>query len=225
MCVFKQKTKTKTKHAFQNRMNLLMNKTSQQKMYEKQKSRIASMNEEESFELKTDEMLEYINSDNNSNDNDNNDNNNNNDISNNDSNDICFVELPWKLTVDNIKHFPKYRIEIIDLNVFKHPKYPNANVMLLFYHKTLFNMFKNREQGPEGAIGSFWEFYDKHGKWKDTITMEHCTINSHSRYATIIENGSDTAEDIKDNLLEFCYFPPSMIQILKPQCSHELNLS
>ena len=68
----------------------------------------------------------------------------NNDGNNNNSNDCCFVELPWILTPHNIKHFPKYRIEIINFDTYKYPRFPNANVMLLFYHKTLYEMFDSR---------------------------------------------------------------------------------
>ena len=141
-------------------------------------------------------------------------NDSNNDNNNDNCNKNCFVELPWKLTYDRIKHFPKYHIEIIDLNTYKHPKYPDANVMLLFYHKETYDIFS-------GNQSKFQKFFERYGFFHSlkTLHINCCRINEHRRYAVVIQNSLNTAEDIKHILITYAYFPASMIQIMKPQFS------
>ena len=139
----------------------------------------------------------------------------NNDNNNENSNDNCFVELPWKLTPDRIKHFPKYHIEIIDLNTYKHPKYPDANVMLFFYHKETYDIFSNNQSKLQKFYEIYGFFYSL-----ETLRINCCRIHEHRRYAVVIQNSLNTAEDIKHILVTYAYFPASMIQILKPQFSN-----
>ena len=67
-------------------------------------------------------------------------------------------------------------------------------------------------------ISVFNTFYAKHGKFslKD-VDIRYDYIPKFKRYAIIINNTLDTAENMKNMLIDFASFPAGMIHILKPQ--------